>query len=200
VHATFCPNFVLDINSVTRYLYPVLLTEGRLPVGVGRWSRMRCPRTRPRQAGGSGDLGPRPTGNTTRVRGASLIRPPCKHDGHGGTQARTWMTEKHRGGAPRGALPCNAQGGGALAKRAGVANAATLGPLTQGPASLGVPLPLISRALCVAATWTAAVFTLAHVLVGEPATTSPGHACASYFARFHVGVAIPPPTEASPTE
>jgi hypothetical protein len=84
---------------------PVLFTEGRLPVGVGRWSRMRCPRTRPRQAGGSGDLGTRPTGNTTRVRGASLIRPPCKHDGHGGTQARTWMTQKHRSGAPRGALP-----------------------------------------------------------------------------------------------
>jgi hypothetical protein len=62
-------NFALFIRIIIWYIFPVLFAEGRLPVTFGGWSRMRRPRTRPRQPECSGASGLRPTGTKTRARG-----------------------------------------------------------------------------------------------------------------------------------
>ena len=113
------------------YVYPVLLAEGRLPV-VPQVEQDAVP------AGSSvnrtfGGLGPEPTGTKTRVRGASLKRPPCKYDGHGGTQARTRSRPKITAVERREAHFPDRKGRWRARKRAGVVDAATPGPPDAGP-------------------------------------------------------------------
>ena len=152
--ATLCPYFVLEIVSGTTYVCPVLLAEGHRPV-MRLMEQDAAPARPVSSAGRPGAWGLRSTGTMTRARGArwttlgQLIN-PGKHASAALGQSRVpqWSAER------RTFLVTHREVARSLACRGGLTRHP--GGLTQAPASLGVPLPLISRALRAAATHTAA--------------------------------------------
>ena len=152
MHATFCPYYVLETDSGTLYIQPVLLAKGRLPVGVGRWSRMRRPRIRPRQAGypgpwDSAQRALRPVREELRCTVFRQIATGRRYASADPDVQKSAAVERREAHFP------DRKGRWRASQRAGVF-ATPRG--FASPASLGASRPLISRAHRAAATRTAA--------------------------------------------